>query len=1019
VPTATALQRFQDLLRDLFQFEYSELDFGIYRLLRLKRDEVEAFLTEQLPRRVEEAFREAAGGEREALEQQLARKAEEIRATLGAGALQDDGTVASAFAATPMAQQYELVRVQLEAAEASEAQKAEVFNHLFEFFSRYYEAGDFVPRRYYGTSREHFAVPYNGEETLFTWANRRQHYVKTGEVFRDYAFTVDAGLEGEFRVRFKLTAADVPAGNTKGDTRYFFPQPQAAEWTPGTRTWILPFHYRLPTEEEAARLGRSGAQDTILDEALPTLLAVAPDPALAAALGEAPEVEDGDPQPPLLLRRMRHFARRNTSDYFIHSDLRGFLLRELEFYLKDRVLHLGDLDADLAAKLRVLRTVRALAGEVTEFLVQLEEVQRRLFEKRKLVLRTDWLVLIKDVPREIWSEVLRNEAQLRAWRELFAIDPEADLLNPEGEINERFLEEHPTLVVNTELFREDPTFTDRLLEGIEGDLDEATGGLLIQSENYQALRLLQRRYAGMVKCIYIDPPYNTGSDQFIYKDRYQHSSWLTMMEERLRLARGLMTADASIFMSIDDNEQGDLRQLQDLVFGVDSFIAMVIWQKRTSRENRAAIGVSHDYISIYAPAGPQRWKDTRNLLPATGKGYANPDGDPRGPWRSIPFSAQGYRPNQVYTIRTPAGNELHPPRGRCWGATEPVFETYLREGRVYFPKGGRGRPRIKQYAYEEAGLVPSTLWKAADVGDNQEAKKEVLQLLPEVEAFGTPKPVRLIRQIVRIATKPGDHIIDFFAGSGTTGHAVIRQNQEDGGSRRFTIAEMGSYFDSVVVPRIIRVLYAPEWTSKGPKRPPTPEESARTPRAVKILRLESYEDALHNLTTEDALRRAEPRVAAHREVAGEDVYRLRYLARVPLEENPSLLHLDRLEHPFRYSIEVLEPEGPRQQVVDLVETFSLVYGLHVERRERWTNPDDGERLYRVVRARDRRGQNVLVIWRDVEGLDPAVERRWLERRLEETGPWDEALCNADCATPGVRSLDPDFKRLLSEPEEGL
>src|SRR5690606_37937128 len=178
------------------------------------------------------------------------------------------------------------------------------------------------------------------------------------------------------------------------------------------------------------------------------------------------------------------------------------------------------------------------------------------------------------------------------------------------------------------------------------------------------------------------------------------------------------------------------------------------------------------------------------------------------------------------------------------------------------------------------------------------------------------------------------------------------------------------------------------------------EEVERTPRVVKVLRIESYEDALHNLATEETLAREAPRADAHRKTVGEDAYRLRYLARLPLEASASLLHLDQLEHPFGYTIEVL----------------TLVYGLHVERRERWTNPEVPERLYRVVRARDRDGKRVLVLWRDVEGLAPVLERRWLEPRLAETGPWDEVLCNADCATPGVRSLDPDFKRLIAEEE---
>jgi adenine-specific DNA-methyltransferase len=1016
VPPTPSLQRFQGLLRDLFQFDLSDLDFGLYRLLRLKREEVEAFLTEQLPRRVEEAFREAAGGERAALQQQLARKADEVRANLGIAAIQDDGTISPAFAATPMAQQYELIRMQLQAAEASEAQKADVFNHLFAFFSRYYDSGDFVPRRYYG-AREHFAVPYNGEETVFTWANRGQHYVKTGEVFRDYTFAADAGLEGEFRVRFTLTAADVLAGNTKGDTRYFFPLPGEAQWRGDARTWIVPFHYRLPSAAEAERLGRNGMQDAILDEALPALLEAAPDPALRTALAEAPANEREDPLPSLIVRRMRHFTRRNTSDYFIHRDLRRFLLRELEFYIKDQVLHLGDLEADLPAKLRVLRTVRALAEEVTGFLSHLEEVQRRLFEKRKLVLRTDWLVLIKDVPRELWPEVLRNEAQLRSWQELFAIDPAADLLNPAGEVNEQFLADHPTLVVNSEHFTNDPTFVDRLLAGIDGDLDELTGGVLIQSENYQALRLLQRRYAGDVQSIYLDPPYNTGTDNFVYKDRYQHSSWLTMMEERLQLGGRLLAKAGVLSVSLNDIESANLSEL--IAHSGISLRALgpFVWKTRNT-DNRVLtrFSVDHEYIHVFIRPG-------ESLLGRIidRSSFKNPDNDPRGPYTTDPLTGKANakdRPNLHYTIVNHDTGDAYPPHPDFgWITDEAGFEDLRSDRRVYWPKNPEsGKPRKKRFLWETSERAPiGSLGIKITQGEGNQDLADILGF----KALNFPKPVSVIRSVVEATTGRADLVVDYFAGSGTTGQAVIEMNRSDDGQRRFILVEMGEYFRSILVPRIQRILYAPEWTDGKPYRQPNADETARTPSILKVLHLESYEDALHNLTTEQALQRAEPRANAFRAAVGEDAYRLRYLAQLPLEANASLLHVDRLERPFHYSIEVLNGGGAREETVDLVETFNLAYGLHVERRERWTNPAEEERVYRVVCGRDRRGQRVLVIWRDIEGLDPAAERGWLETRIADTGPWDDVLCNADSAIPGVRSLDPDFKRLMSEPEEGL
>ncbi len=512
-----ALSQLQDLLRELFQLEMADLDFGLYRLLRLKKEEIEAFLTGQLPRRVEEAFSIVADEEHVSLEKKVSELAERIRKEIAEDALFENGEINPGYidikakSARELLGSYTTKRVKLYSIQATEAQRAEVFNHLYSFFSRYYEAGDFIPRRRYGV-REAYAVPYNGEETFFHWANKDQHYVKTAETFRDYSFIVEA-LGGPFHVRFLLTEASLPPGNTKGDTRYFFPLSDQTKWEGGSKTFTIPFHYRLPVEEEVERYGKnSKLQEAILKNSMSEILEAVPAAPLRAALS-TPVDEKDDQSVSFLLKRMRHFCRRNTSDYFIHKDLERFLKQELEFYLKDQVLHLADIEGDLEGKRRTLRVIRQLAEEIIAFLGQIENVQKRLFEKRKFVLRTDYLVPIKEVPRDLWKEVLENKTQVEAWKTLFAVDPPKDLFNQKGKVNEQFLKGNPTLVVNTSHFN--PDFKEKLLASFD-DLDEVTDGLLIHSENYQALRFLEQRYSGKVKCIYIDPPYNTGSDEFIY-----------------------------------------------------------------------------------------------------------------------------------------------------------------------------------------------------------------------------------------------------------------------------------------------------------------------------------------------------------------------------------------------------------------------------------------------------------------------------------------------------------------------
>ncbi|MCM0608435.1 MAG: site-specific DNA-methyltransferase [Ideonella sp. WA131b] len=334
-----------------------------------------------------------------------------------------------------------------------------------------------------------------------------------------------------------------------------------------------------------------------------------------------------------------------------------------------------------------------------------------------------------------------------------------------------------------------------------GDGDAAPGNLLVQGDNLQALKALVPFYRGQVKCIFIDPPYNTKSAFEHYDDNLEHSQWLSMMLPRLQLLREFLREDGSIWVTIDDHEGHYLKVLMDEVFGRGNFIGELVWQKRTSRENRAPISSAHDALFLYGRNPPNVWKAHRNLLAANEAGLSNPDHDPRGPWKSVPFTAQGYRENQMYKIRTPTGLQLDPPKGRCWGATEPEY-LKLRdiERRVYFPKQGRGRPRIKQFPEQQKGLVPMTLWFAKEVGDNEDAKKESLELFPDREAFGTPKPEGLLQRIVHIATNPGDLILDSFLGSGTTAAVAHKMG------RRWIGIEMGEHAVTHCLPRLQKVV---------------------------------------------------------------------------------------------------------------------------------------------------------------------------------------------------------------------
>lgn len=793
------------------------------------------------------------------------------------------------------------------------------------------------------------------------------------------------------RVRFTLTAATTARENTKGDARYFFPLVEQVTWESEQCLLLVPFEYRLPTEGEAAGQTTAKLQETLLGGAVNGMVERIPDAAVRATLlGPDPTRHNDDES--LLLRRLRHFTRRNTTDYFIHRDLGGFLRDELAFYLKDQVVQLADLDGDLGPRQRMLRVIRELAGVVIDFLAELEDAQRRLFEKRKFVLRTDYLVTMRCIPRDLWPRIAASELQLQAWKDLFLIEPTE--VGTDETAFTAFFELHPTLLVDTRYF--DEGFRDELLASFE-DLDGMTDGVLVHGENYQALRLLGATLAGNVKCVYIDPPYNTGTDGFIYKDRYRHSSWLAMMDERIRLALPLLARDAPLLVSLNDIESSALVRVADELFPRLEYLGPFVWKTRNT-DNRilTRFSVDHDYIHVFVRRGERllgRIVDRSS--------FKNPDDDPRGPYTTDPLTGKANaeaRPNLHYSITNPmTGDEYPPDPDFGWITDREGFERLLGDNRVYWPaNAATGKPRKKRFLFEASERAPvGSLSIAIKQGEGNLDLAQVLGF----KAMNFPKPVSVMRSVIESTTGPNDVVLDHFAGSGTTGQAVIDLNRKEGTYRKLVLVEVGDYFADVLVPRLSRVTYSPEWSEGSPVRLPSPEEVAHTPRVMKIVRLEAYEDSLHN-------------VEMDRNRAG-----LEGLLNAAVDRSSAMLNAEWLAHPFEYEIESLTDDGPRRQTVDLVETFNLVYGVHVDRIQVWTNDADGRR-YRAITGR-KDGDRLLIVWRDTTDLDPAVERRFLEERIEP-GAFREVLINGDAAVPAgdgrpaVRSLDPIFKRLIEE-----
>jgi adenine-specific DNA-methyltransferase len=329
---------------------------------------------------------------------------------------------------------------------------------------------------------------------------------------------------------------------------------------------------------------------------------------------------------------------------------------------------------------------------------------------------------------------------------------------------------------------------------------------LIFGDNLLALKALEAEIAGKVKCVFIDPPYNTGSAFTHYDDGLEHSIWLGLMRDRLEIIRRLMSVDGSLWITIDDNEAHYLKVMCDEVFGRENFIANMIWEKRTSRENRRVFSFNHDHLLVYAKVKGQ-FESIRNPLGLNDEvlaRYKNPDNDPRGPWQSVSANAQAGHAtaSQFYSLALPSGRELDPPKGRCWLYTKERMQQEIAAGNIWFGSNGDNAPRIKKFLNdnEDKGLTPETIWTASDVGTNDDAKKGLLQLLPSIAVFDNPKPEGLIERVIHISTAPGDLVLDSFAGSGTTGAVAHKMG------RRWIMVELGEHCHTHIIPRLKKVI---------------------------------------------------------------------------------------------------------------------------------------------------------------------------------------------------------------------
>ena len=921
-----ARDRFLTLLqRDILELDAADLDFGIYRVLNHRRATVQRFLGDDLPAQID-----------------------------------------AELAALP--------------GQAGEDEQARIYNALYTFFARYYDSGDFLPRQRRGRTGR-YSVPYDGSDTHFHWATKGSHYVKSGERFAGYAYRQADGT----RVRLVVVQANVERDNAKGAQRHYLPEALTPPGAAHPGEWRLAFVHRPLTDDEAQafgaarrRRGSAGTADPTdadptddtpdADDSPATEGASVQDRAVnawfanARAAGTWPAAVDAE----ALQRHALRYAKGQSTDFFVHPQLGPFLTDELDHFLQTEFVQLWDLpDAALARERGKFRIARSIGRAIIAVLAALEDLQAALFEKRKFVMlahylvQCSWLQAQGDAGAALVAQAAAHAPQVARWRQWLG-EPAASTATGAD-----LLARCPHLPLDTALF--DDAFGWAVLTAVP-DLQAALGGVLVHGDNYAALRTLEPQWKQAVKCIYIDPPYNTEKDGFLYKDGYLRSSWQSLLDERLRASRALMDSDASLFSSIDEHQRSELTQLLDICFGTAGRIGNIVWKGSTDN-NPTRIAIEHEYVLCYAKSIDELdevWStDTdqtkQRMLEAFAAIAQETTKLKERQARFLAFAEEKreelgdlYRYRHVdkvgpYAARRNMDNPgkpgyfedvLHPKTGKpCakpfWGWRFPpaTMQRFLTEGRLIFGENESKIPELKVYLSEVRFPLRSVLQLDARKGSN-----DLDRLFGSRDVFKNPKPAALIENLVPYASKSDGLILDYFAGSGTTAHAVLNLNRDDGGSRRFILVEQGEYFDTVTLPRVAKVMACPDWKDGRPKDGVQHDAGAtddagahwsrRTLPVVQVLRIERYEDSLDALALPDAAA-----LAGQTELAGFDAL-LRYVADAQDLANPVRLSTAALARPLDYRLPTVWEGQAVERPVDLLHTALLLLGLHPVRLRR-------------------------------------------------------------------------------------
>ena len=943
------------ILNEIFQLDQSDLDFGIYRIMNTKSQEINEFLDKDLISSVASAF---SLNDNSAVAKELD---ELIKTLTNAGMNADD---------SPKVQE---LKKSLSSSSTSSNLENEVFSHLANFFKRYYKDGDFVSLRRY--KKDTYAIPYEGEEVKLHWANSDQYYIKSGEYFRDYTFTVNSKM-----IHLKLSDAETESNNNKAtsdkERRFVILESNPCEVIEDEL--YINFKYKAIGKEN---------QDKLNEKAISYALESVENLDFITALNTLAPTEKNKKRT-IFEKHLKSYTSRNSFDYFIHKDLGGFLGRELDFYIKNEMLFLDDImDSpikyeEVMGKIKIFKSV---SQKIIDFLTQLEELQKKLWEKKKFIIETNYCITLDKINKGYYEEIFDCKEQLAEWKELFDVDIQSV----------EDLKEEKYLVLDTKFF--DMKFKYKLLSEFD-NLDEDIDGVLINGENFGALNLLQSRYKEQVKTTYIDPPYNTGSDGFSYNDGYAHSSWMSFMYDRLALGRELMSDDGVIFSSIDDNEQINFRNLKNIIFKENNFVANIAHKARASVSNDKIISSNHNHILYYAKNYETVFKNRKHFgLKPILDGFKKDDNDGKGKYKYSPVDGPGgvAKGNPYYTFEGVTGFFRY--------SKEEMQKKYDR-GEVV--KVGNGLQKKFYLDYAKTTKKTDTTWWDDKLYTSSATTQ--LKNLMNGNYFTNPKHIDLVKRILEQSTLETSYILDFFAGSGTTGHSVINLNREDNGKRKYILVEMGEYFDTVTKPRIQKVIYSDTWKDGKP----TTKNGIS--QIFKYFKLESYEDTLNNLEfnntdSQDKEMKKHKQGEFNYDKKVYDDYMINYSLR--FESQGSLLNIDTFITPFNYKLKIATSSvgETKETAIDLIETFNYLLGLVVKRIELLKD-------YLVVEGQNLKYEKILIIWRDGQSSDELNEffkkMDWQVFDRE----FDTIYVNGDNNLDNLRLDEDHFKVKLIEQE---